>query len=109
MGARRVGQRRCSMVILDGAREVLARQASRFAYRLVPISSPVVVAARPSPLVFLPNLRQFVDVVEFSIMAAILGDAPSEHWAVGEEAMAPLEEQTVFASMPEYDNVLARF
>ena len=30
---------------------------------------------------------------------AILGDAPSSHWAIGEEVMAPVSERAAFESM----------
>jgi len=84
------------MVKIDGSD--LRSAAGRFAGRLVPLSSMAVIAVR-SPLAFLPLLGVFVDDVEESIVSAILGDAPSSHWAIGEEVMAPVSERAAFESM----------
>lgn len=55
--------------------------------------------AAAEELAFLPLLGVFVDDVEESIVSAILGDAPSSHWAIGEEVMAPVSERAAFESM----------
>lgn len=96
------------MVRIDGS--ALRATTARFAGRLVPLASRAVVAVRGSAPRFLPNLRVFVDEDQESIASAILGDAPSAHWGIGEEAMAPVEERCAFELMdPGLDGGPARW